>query len=137
MDSSLPSGLTNLGNTCFANTTLQAILRIPLLQEYINKHKEYSKNCYCQYQNDINVLLARLCCICLIKRLQILCIHECTKVIQPTEIYNQLNSNGQNYNEANYIFYRINSTLVSKWSKDAHEFVTKFFKSKRGIYSLY
>ena len=28
--------LTNLGNTCFANATLQAILHIPLLQEYIN-----------------------------------------------------------------------------------------------------
>ena len=51
MDSSLPSVLINLGNAC--NVTLQAILYIPFLQEYINKHKEYSKNCYCQYHNDI------------------------------------------------------------------------------------
>ena len=53
----------------FGNTTLKTIFHIPLLQEYINKHKECSKNCYCQYHNDINVLLATLCCICLIKRL--------------------------------------------------------------------
>ena len=39
MDSSLPSGLTNLGNTCFANATIQIILHIPHLQEYINKHE--------------------------------------------------------------------------------------------------
>ena len=95
MDSCLSSGLTNLVNTCFANTTLQTILHIPLLQEYINKHKECSKNCYCQYlasypgfrdfyressgtrlcqyHNDINVLLIRLCCICLRKRLKNFC----------------------------------------------------------------
>ena len=39
------------------------------IQEYINKHEECSKNCYCQYHNDINVLLATLYCICFIKRL--------------------------------------------------------------------
>ena len=50
MDSSLPSGLTNLENTCFANTTFQTILYIPLLQEYINKHEECS---YCQHHNII------------------------------------------------------------------------------------
>ena len=93
--SSLPSGLTNLGNTCFVNVTLQTILHIPLLQEYINKHKECCKNCYYQFNNDINVLLATLCCICLTKRLKNLCIQEGAKVIQPIEIYNQLNSNGQ------------------------------------------
>ena len=41
---------------------------VPLLHEYKNKHEECSKNCYCQYHNDINVLLATLCCVCLIKR---------------------------------------------------------------------
>ena len=64
-----------------------------LTRIYINKHKDSSKNCYCQYHYDINVLLATLWCIYLIKRLTNLYIHECTKVIQPTEIYNQLNSN--------------------------------------------
>ena len=68
MDSSLPSGLTNLGKIYFANATLQAIHHNPLLQEYINKHKECSKNCYCQYHNDITVLLATLCYIFMIKR---------------------------------------------------------------------
>ena len=29
-----------------ANPTLQAILHTPFLQEYINKHKECSNNCY-------------------------------------------------------------------------------------------
>ena len=58
-----PSGLTNLWNICFANATLQAILHIPLQQEYINKHEECCKNCYCQHYNDINVLLATLCCL--------------------------------------------------------------------------
>ena len=43
-------GLTNLGNTCFANGSLQLILHILLLQEYINKHEECSMNFYCQYQ---------------------------------------------------------------------------------------
>ena len=93
MDWSLSSVLTNLGNTCFVNVTLQTILHIAFLQEYINKHKDSSKNCYCQYHNDINVLLPTLWCIYLIKRLTNLYIHECTKVIQLTEIYNQLNSN--------------------------------------------
>ena len=83
MDSSLPPGLTSLGNTCFANATLQTI-HISLLQEYINKHKECSKNCYCQYHNDKNVLLATLCCICLMKRLKCLCMQEGAKVTQPT-----------------------------------------------------
>ena len=70
MDSTLPSPLTNLGKYLLANATLQTILHIPFLQEYINKPKECSKNCYCQYHNDIiNVLLATLCFICLIKRL--------------------------------------------------------------------
>ena len=97
MDSSLPSGLTNLGNTCFANVTLQAILHIPLLQEYINKLEELNKNYYCQFHNDINELNdINACCICLIKRLKYLCMQEGAKVIQSTEIYNQLNSNGQN-----------------------------------------
>ena len=80
-NSSLPSSLTNLGNTCFANATLQAIFYIPFLQEYTNKHKECSKNCYCQYHNDINVFLATLCCIYLIKRLQSLCMQD----LQSTE----------------------------------------------------
>ena len=93
MDSSLPSGLTNLENTCFTNAALQTILEITFLQEYINKHKELSKNCYCQYHNNINVLLATLCCIGSIKRLKNLCMQEGAKMIQSAEIYNQLNSN--------------------------------------------
>ena len=46
---------------------LAFILDVPLLQEYINKHKECSKNCYCQYHNYINIFLATLWYVCLIK----------------------------------------------------------------------
>ena len=39
MDSSLPSGLTNVGSTWFANASITIILHIFLLQEYINIKK--------------------------------------------------------------------------------------------------
>ena len=126
MDTSLPSGLTNLGNTCFANaTTLQTILHIPFLQEYINKHEECSKNCYCQYHNNINVHLATLFCICLIKRLKNLCMQEKAKVIQPTEIYNHLNRTVMHKTNMKQITYFIK--FIAHWSpvdqEDANEFV--------------
>ena len=49
MDSSLPSELTNLGNTCFTNGTLKQ--SSPTRD--INKHEKCSKNCHCQYHNII------------------------------------------------------------------------------------
>ena len=48
MDSSLPSGLKYLGNACFTNAILQAILHIPLLQEYINKHDTANRDLHTQ-----------------------------------------------------------------------------------------
>ena len=62
MDSSLNSfSINKYRKHLLANATLQAILHnITFPLEYINKYKECSKNCYCQYHNDINVLLATL-----------------------------------------------------------------------------
>ena len=53
-------GLQNLGNTCFANATVQSLIHCPDFHRHLISHKKVVCNFFCQLYIELSVFFSRM-----------------------------------------------------------------------------
>ncbi|XP_076272453.1 ubiquitin specific peptidase 36 isoform X1 [Rhynchophorus ferrugineus] len=111
-DWSVGSGMVNMGNTCYLNSTLQALFHVPSLVNWLMSEKDHMREC----QND------GLCIICAMRKTLQESQQRNISSIRPILIYNKLRLVCRN--------------LIPGRQEDAHEFLRYLIEAMEKSYLL-
>nr|XP_023023575.1 ubiquitin carboxyl-terminal hydrolase 36 [Leptinotarsa decemlineata] len=110
-DWSVGAGMVNMGNTCYLNSTLQALFHVPALANWLMSDKEHLAQC----QDS-----GGLCIICAMRKTLIDAQQRSSNTIRPVLIYNRLRLVCRN--------------MIPGRQEDAHEFLRHLVEAMEKAY---
>ncbi|XP_044753108.1 ubiquitin carboxyl-terminal hydrolase 36 [Coccinella septempunctata] len=110
-DWSAGCGMINMGNTCYLNSTLQALFHVPALANWLISDKEHYSSCYES---------GGFCIICSMRRTLLESQNSNMNAIRPIHIYNKLRLISRNF--------------ILNRQEDAHEFLRHLIEAMEKAY---